>query len=230
MQKKTLALILFLVVSIFSAASSYADEVIEVSEEEIIKEVDLFEGWNLIPLGKGIDFEMEQDFDDVLEAAYVYNPYSENFYDLLEEDDVLEDLIDELGYTAIWVYLNRDTEMILRVDLEEVQETVEDLNFEFVDGWNFYVVLPHMYKDYEGGYLNIGTDEYGDIYLAHDRLFVWDNRYKDWEGGQYSEIIEDDDIIDPEVIGLPIVMNYIDEFEVQYTPSFQNTVPDFPEI
>ncbi len=196
-----------------------------VDEDMIVRERELYEGWNLLPIGKGVEFRFDDDLEDYLEAAYVYDSYNEEYVDLFEDEDVLGEIIDERGYAAVWVYISDDMEMELHIDLEEIQETVEELDFEFPEGWNFYVILPHMYRHYSGGYLNIGEDD-GEIYIKEDRLFAWENDEKEWEDGQYTEIIEEE--IDEDIIGIPFIMNHVEEFEVTLNPGL--VIPDFPEI
>ena len=110
------------------------------------------------------------------------------------------------------------------MDLEEVQEKVEELDFQFNEGWNFYVILPQMDRNHKEGYLNIGEDDNG-IYIANNKLYAWNAGNQDWETGTYTEVIDGE--IDEDIFGLPYIARYTENFRVSYTGKY--VIPPFPE-
>jgi hypothetical protein len=193
------------------------------------RKVELVKGWNMISLGKGLEFQTSEDFEDLLEAAYYYDPDTRKFYDLIKDEDPLEDALEEKGFASIWVYLSGEMELYYELDLPEIQHTVEELDFTFRQGWNFYTILPHMYSKYEGGYLNIFEDEDDNSVIKLDRIYVWDAEEGDWDYGRYTEI-EEEDLLDEELVGLPILMYYEEDLAVKLRPAYEELIPDFPDL
>jgi hypothetical protein len=207
------------------ACPDIADKMEIIDDHKIRREMRFYEGWNLFPLGYGLDYDFSQDFENNMEAAYIYDPFNQEYQDLFEDgDDIIEELVNERGYVSVWVYMNDNFEMDLIIDLEEVQEKVEELDFEFNEGWNFYVVLPQMDKNHEEGYLNIGEDDNG-IYIANNKLYAWDAQHQNWDDGTYTDVIDGE--IDEDIFGMPYIARYTENFRVSYTGKY--VIPPFPE-
>ena len=207
------------------ACPDIADKMEIVDDPKIRREMIFYEGWNLFPLGYGLDYDFNPNFEDNMEAAYIYDPLNQEYLDLFGDgDDIIEELVNERGYVSVWVYMNDDFEMDLIIDLEDVQEKVEELDFEFNQGWNFYVILPQMDRNHEEGYLNIGEDDNG-IYIANDKLYAWNAGNQDWETGTYTEVIDGE--IEEEIFGLPYIARYTNNFRASYTGKY--VIPPFPE-
>jgi len=195
----------------------------------IVKPLELYEGWNLIPMGAGIMPNIDSDFEDILNAAYVYNPYEKKFYDLLEDDDALEELIEETGFAAVWVYITEDYVTEIAINEDIIHEAVQEVDFIFPEGWNFYVLIPELQKSNDNGYFRIFEDKHGESAIKQDRVFAWSNREKTWESESYTYILEGIDEMD-ELIGLPIIMKYTDNLEPRFLPKGDLTLPDFPDL
>ena len=203
----------------------------ECYDEDLTRDYNLYEGWNLLPIGEGIDFDggspSQPDFEDLIEAAYVWNVVDDEYVDLFtnEGEDLLEDIIDDLGYTAVWVYIADDMTLELEVDLQDVQETLENIDDNFEQGWNFYVALPQMYEHSPSGHFNFYSD-YSDVnYLQNERVYAWDSY--EWEFGHYTEITES--ALSDYDIGMPFLMNYVNDFTPHMQYESSPAVPDFPE-
>ncbi len=190
------------------------------------KEVLLTEGWNLISIGKGIEFTSDEDLEDSMRAVYLYS--DGEFHDLLFDEEPLSDMIQERGYAAIWVYMDDEIVLQYEIDLDEIQETVEDLDFTFDSGWNFYVILPHMQEQYYGGHFEIFEDD-GYSVVNSGLYYIWDNMRKNWLADEYRDLMHKD-IVGQGLIGQPILMNYKQAWTPFWTPDLVSTIPIFPDL
>ncbi|MFW5746978.1 MAG: thioredoxin domain-containing protein, partial [Nanoarchaeota archaeon] len=195
-----------------------------ITDDDLItREMSLQEGWNLVPIGHGIEFWGE-GFAESMIGAYVWDADTQMYHDLFADEDVVEDIIVERGYTAVWVYLNDDVEISLTLDLQEIQETIEDLDFQFEEGWNFYVILPQMQYDLSQGFFSIGMDQEKHAgYIRGNRVYAWER--DEWELGDYESDILNNDQLD-EIAGMPFIAYYEEQFSPFY---MQMDIPEFPE-
>ncbi|MBT3304719.1 hypothetical protein HN592_05530 [Candidatus Woesearchaeota archaeon] len=218
-----------------STALVSADSILEVNNIEQVTDVDyavqgydedyntrniyLSEGWNLLPYGDGVEMDYSRDFEENLLAAYIYHPYDRVFYDIMEDDDELEYVVDVMGFTSIWVYMEEDTNMVLRVESDEVLETIQETRIEFADGWNFYVLLPQMQKNYPGAHFNIHERD-GTSYM--ESMYMWDSYSKEWEN-IYGDFLDWEETED-DFAAYPVLIKYWDEFE----PTLETSTPVIP--
>ncbi|MAF35131.1 hypothetical protein CMO91_04770 [Candidatus Woesearchaeota archaeon] len=185
----------------------------------------LYEGWNLVPFGQGIKVELP---GAQVDAAYVYK--DGQYYDVLKDDDVLYGIINEQGFTGVWVHLQEDVKGRLEVDLEEVEETLrEGATFTFREGWNFYVATPYMNKDYPEGHFNFAIDD-GRSVLKDDKIFAYAAGRDSWESGFYTEMSEEGEFSDRDVIGLPFIAYFQYRFSPEFVENAIPIVPDFPDF
>jgi len=179
----------------------------------------LDEGWNLIPFGEGIEIGFSDNFEEDLAGAYVYHPYDREFYDIMENDDELEYLVDRMGYTTVWVYMEDDAEMYLEIDVDEIDHELRTKDFEFEEGWNFYVLLPQMQENYPGPHYNIHRE---NGHSTIESMWIWENGEWDKVTNEFMEWEETED--DNEIHA--VLINYEDDFRPSYEVDVE--VPDFP--
>jgi hypothetical protein len=201
-------------------------------DDTITRPLQLTEGWNLIPFGVGIEIHGPSS-EDIIEAAYIWDANEGIYYDLFKQgsdsNELFEDLIRENGWTAAWYYLNDDVELTLEIDLAEVQEFLEeDAEPEFQEGWNFYVIMPHLSEEYAGEFLNIGTSHDDDRdYIRDNKVYAWSG--DNWETGDYYGDIRNDDLVASGIIGMPFLAYYMEDFDAMWRPSMERTIPEFPQ-
>jgi len=176
----------------------------------------LVAGWNVLPFGNGIEF-IGGDLEDNLKAAYVWNPMDNKYVDvLIGGEQALRDLTEQFGYTGVWVYLKTNVDNFrMEVDNNEVDQVLAQTSFTFPQGWNFYVILPHMLKaGYNGNFLNMGKE-----FMRAEKVYAWSKT--SWESGLFSSVQNQTD-----VVGIPFLVYYTAPF----TPFMDKSVapPAFP--
>lgn len=181
----------------------------------------LNQGWNLLPYVHGIDFEGLDEED--LEGAYVYNPEHRTYYDILEDDDHLEEIIDEYGFTSIWIFMSDDAHIEIEIDRNEVQSVLENTKVHFDGGeWYFHALNPFMLEA-SNPHWNFHKNDYGDSEIKS--MYFWDSDSQEWEDIR-EEFIEWAEYEEEEDVFLPVLVKYYDEF----SPSFESVeIPAFPE-
>ncbi|MDP7181344.1 MAG: hypothetical protein QF486_00260 [Candidatus Woesearchaeota archaeon] len=161
--------------------------------------------------------------------AVAANPDLELMARLKHQEHILESILRERGFTAVWLHLSEDKTAYMKVDLEEIRAALEVVQFSFEAGWNFYVITPFMSRDYKDGHFNLAIDE-GHSVLKNDRIFVYEARRDSWEDASYTELLEEGEFADEDVLGLP----FIGYFQYRFSPTFVenpvNEVPDFPQF
>ncbi len=197
----------------------------------IVTEKQFEEGWNLITLSEAIEYDYLSEND--IKAAYYYDAHDQKYYDVFdnEENEVFENAIRNTGIAVIWAYFSEEQEVRATISKEDLQMMAENYgehyNKEFAQGWNYFAIMPHMSKQYDNGFLDIGYDN-GAI-SRYNSLFFWDLEEQEWDSEDWSEVVEDDDILhSAEVILYP----YLTYYNFDYTAEFQgwSDIPDFPDM
>ena len=182
---------------------------------------DLKKGWSLLALGKGMNYEFGPDFEDNLEAAYFYDPITVEFYDLFENEDMLEEIMRKAGYTSVWLYLKNDiTDIRTSLNVDIAEDFLSSHEIKFEKGWNFYSTIPFIYQGGDYDYFNIFGD---DKTIKGNKVYLWNQQNQRWREDTVDYIKNNKFIY-----GVPFILEYNHEYVAKFEDT--TTVPDFPEV
>jgi hypothetical protein len=206
-----------------------------IQDNEIVHQYKFYQGWNLFPVGQGIDFisgaDNFGDLEDHIKAAYIWSPEDGEYYDLFTNpgEDVLDQIQEDVAYTAVWVYLDQSFDVKIKVNKDTVHNRLKLIQGDYKQGWNFLVYLPEMYEDYDAGHFNFynkanTTNGDVDLVLRDGKVFAWD--INSWESGYYTEITMNDDYNND--AGMPFITYYTEDFTPYMQYSSEPVIPGFP--
>ena len=197
----------------------------------VITDKELSKGWNLITLSDIIEYDNIEE--DKIKAAYIYDSEEEEYYDVFDNNnnEKFEEIYEKQGVVVLWVYMSEDTELKTTINTKDLQELAESYNdklkLNFFQGWNYFALMPHMSKQYDNGFLDIGYDS-GAV-NEENSIYFWDADDREWTVKDLQEVILDNDILDDVSL---ILYPYLTYYNFDYTAEFQDwsAVPEFPDI